>query len=159
MQHGNNAVIQVPWRWKYQRDLNFSWRMIISADFLHRKPWFWNPLITHSFQWIRIPKYSRHNDGVFAYSFTTKKHVMTIGLNMEKGVYWSNKSNNNRTGTRYLYKLPNNRIEFVIGLFVKISPVISFTLLMEIVLWKTISITSEPLTWRDGTLQKLSRSN
>ncbi len=71
-------------------------------------------------------KYSRtFIDGVFAYLvYYKKKHVMTIGFSLmeKKRLLIQQVQLANRTGNRFLYKLPNNRLEFVIDLFRKNFP-------------------------------------
>ncbi|MCK9344587.1 MAG: hypothetical protein M0P64_00495 [Candidatus Pacebacteria bacterium] len=66
-------------------------------------------------------KYSRiFIDGVFAsLVYYKKKHVMTIGFSITEGrrVLIQQVQSAERSGNRYLYRLPANRMEFVIELF------------------------------------------
>lgn len=68
-------------------------------------------------------KYSRtFVDGIFAYLvYYKRKHVMTIGFSImeKKKLLIQQVQSAQRTGNRYLYKLPSNRLEFVIDLFRK----------------------------------------
>ncbi|MBI4118506.1 MAG: hypothetical protein HY455_03160 [Parcubacteria group bacterium] len=68
-------------------------------------------------------KYSRvYLDGVFAFLvYYKRRHVMTISFSiMEKRQLLIQQVQLiNRTGNRWLYRFPRNRLEFVIGLFKK----------------------------------------
>lgn len=61
-------------------------------------------------------------DGVFAFLvYYKKKHVMTIGFSIMEGkkLLIQQIQLAKRSGNRFLYRLPNNRLEFVIDLFQK----------------------------------------
>lgn len=68
-------------------------------------------------------KYSRiYLDGIFAFLvYYKKQHVMTIGFSVMEGHELLIQQVQLATshGNRWLYKLPSNRLEFVIGLFQK----------------------------------------
>lgn len=71
-------------------------------------------------------KYSRtYLDGVFAYLIHYKrKHVFTIGFSImdDRRLLLQQIQSTKRKGNRYLYKLPVNRLEFVLNLFKKNFP-------------------------------------
>jgi len=71
-------------------------------------------------------KYSRlFIDGVFAYLiYYKKKHVMTIGFSVMEGrqILIQQVQSAERSGNRFLYRLPANRMEFVIELFQRNFP-------------------------------------
>ena len=71
-------------------------------------------------------KYTRiFIDGVFAFLvYYKKEHAMTIGFSVvaEKKLLLQQIQLAKRTGNRFLYKLPTNRLEFVIDLFRKNFP-------------------------------------
>ncbi len=71
-------------------------------------------------------KYSRvYFDGVFAYLvYYKRKHVMTIGFSIQekKRLLIQQVQTVAREGNRWLYRLPSNRLEFVIDLFKKNFP-------------------------------------
>ncbi len=118
------------WRWGMNKG---TWNQAVDAyDNIRRFSFIENPdfeirldYSTH-FNEFGYSKYSRtYIDGVFAYLvYYKRRHVMTIGFSiMEKrSLLIQQVQSVNRTGNRYLYKLPNNRIEFVIGLFRKNFP-------------------------------------
>lgn len=66
-------------------------------------------------------KYSRiFIDGVFAFLvYYKKKHVMTIGFSLMEGrqLLIQQVQSAKCSGNRYLYRLPHNRLEFVVELF------------------------------------------
>lgn len=66
-------------------------------------------------------KYSRvYLDGVFAYLvYYKRKHVMTVGFSVQenRNLLVQQVQSANRSGNRWLYRLPQNRLEFVIELF------------------------------------------
>lgn len=68
-------------------------------------------------------KYSRtYLDGVFAFLvYYKRKYVMTISFSCAEGrkILIQQVQLKERSGNRWLYKLPNNRMEFVIDLFVE----------------------------------------
>lgn len=64
-------------------------------------------------------------DGTFAFLvYYKRKHVMTIGFSVVDGkrILIQQIQSTQRTGNRYLYRLPSNRLEFVIDLFRKNFP-------------------------------------
>lgn len=71
-------------------------------------------------------KFSRtYLDGVFAFLiYFKKKHVLTIGFSIteKRQVLIQQIQSKNRKGNRYLYRLPENRVEFVIELFQRNFP-------------------------------------
>ncbi len=79
--------------------------------------------------WYNECGYSKYSctflDGVFAYLvYYKQKHVMTIGFSIigGKGVLIQQAQSTQRKGNRFLYKLPTNRMEFVVDLFMQHFP-------------------------------------
>jgi len=113
------------WRWGYGRDV---WNEVVDAYDCIRHFTFTN--IPH-FE-IRLDystysnergysKYSRtFLDGVFAFLvYYKEEHVMTIGFSIVAGkiVLLQQVQLAQRRKNRFLYKLPSNRLEFIVGLF------------------------------------------
>ena len=113
------------WRWGYG---NGVWNEVVDAyehirhfsftrdpDFEIRLDYttYWNE--------FGYSKYSRtFIDGIFAFLvYYKKEHVMTIGFSVmdKKRLLIQQIQSAKRSGNRYLYRLPKNRLEFVIGLF------------------------------------------
>ncbi|MFA6536046.1 MAG: hypothetical protein WC250_00005 [Candidatus Paceibacterota bacterium] len=78
-------------------------------------------------------KFSRvYIDGTFAYLvYYKRKHIMTIGFSLagKSRILIQQVQSAKQSGNRYLYKLPKNRLEFVIELFRKNFPTYSLYLI------------------------------
>jgi hypothetical protein len=118
------------WRWSHSEG---TWNEVVEAyDCLRRFTFVADP----DFE-VRLDYSTYHNpcgyskfsrvfiDGALAYLvYYKRKHVMTIGFSIlaDKHLLIQQVQSAQRTGNRYLYKLPANRIEFVIDLFRKNFP-------------------------------------
>jgi len=84
---------------------------------------------TTSFNPYGRSKYSRiFIDGVFAYLvYYQRRHVMTIGFSIQgsKHLLIQQVQTKDRSGNRWLYRLPHNRLELVVDLFKKSFPTYS----------------------------------
>jgi len=115
------------WRWGYGRG---SWNQLVNAYENIRKFSFVDDpdfelrldYTTYNNE-FGYSKYSRtFLDGVFAFLVYYKnKHVMTIGFSVleKRRILIQQVQSAVRIGNRYLFRLPQNRLEFVIGLFHK----------------------------------------
>lgn len=118
-------IISSMWRWGCGGDV---WNELVDAyehirNFVFSDDPNFEIRLDHStyYNEYGYAKYSRlFIDGVFAYLvYYKKKHVMTIGFSIMEGrrVLIQQVQGAERSGNRYLYRLPANRLEFVIELF------------------------------------------
>ena len=118
------------WRWGSGSGV---WNEVVDAyDNIRRFSFISDPdfeiRLDYSTYWNEFgySKYSRtYLDGVFAFLvYFKREHVMTIGFSImeKKRLLIQQIQSTRRTGNRYLYRLPPNRLEFVIDLFRKNFP-------------------------------------
>lgn len=123
-------IVNSMWRWGYGRDV---WNEVVDAYKLIRNFVFsadpnFETRLDHAtyHNEFGYAKYSRiFIDGSFAFLvYYKKKHVMTIGFSIMEGrrILIQQVQGAERSGNRYLYRLPANRLEFVIELFQKNFP-------------------------------------
>jgi hypothetical protein len=115
-------IISSMWRWGHRRS---NWNDVVSAyngirsfDFGKKD---FSVRLDHS-TWYNEKGYSEHTriylDGVFGYLIYYKNtHVMTIGFSILPGrkLLLQQVQLANRHGNRWLFKLPHNYLEYVIG--------------------------------------------
>ncbi|HYF05561.1 MAG TPA: hypothetical protein VEA59_05300 [Patescibacteria group bacterium] len=125
------------WRWSYDRS---SWNEIVDAyDNLRHFTFMTNKDFEVRLDWTTwynefgYSKFSRtYLDGVFGFLVYYKgQHVMTIGFSVLVGrrVLIQQVQSAQRSGNRGLFKIPQNRVEFVIDLFFKNFPRYRFYLI------------------------------
>ncbi len=118
------------WRWGYGKD---AWNDVVdiysklqSFSFLEHPDFEIRiDLTTGDNQWGRSRYTRTFLDGVFGILVYYKhEHVMTIGFSFMKGhkILIQQIQLKKQTGNRWLYKLPNNRVEFMIEVFQKNFP-------------------------------------
>lgn len=118
------------WRWSYSRG---TWNEVVDA-YEHIRSFAFSG--GADFQ-IRLDHTTYHNqfgyskyarifvDGVFAFlAYYRGEHVMTIGFSLLSGkrLLIQQVQSAKARGNRYLFRLPRNRVEFVIGLFAQNFP-------------------------------------
>jgi hypothetical protein len=120
-----NKIMSSMWRWGTSRGM---WNEIVVAyDCIRHFSFLNNPNFevsldhTKYFNPYGYAKYSRvFIDGVFALLvYYKKEHVLTVGFSITagKGLLIQQVQMSKRTGNRWLYHFPSNRLEFVISLF------------------------------------------
>ncbi len=117
------------WRWGFGKG---CWNEVVEAYNRLRQFSFGHPDFeirldyTTFFNQYGRGKFSRvYFDGVFAYLvYYKREHVMTIGFSIQdkKRILIQQVQTTARNGNRWLYRLPSNRLEFVISLFRKNFP-------------------------------------